>query len=208
MLDAPSGGGWLQEALGTGKAVDGIDLYADSAPGYRRFWKFDLDDGLPDDCGDYDLACCCEGLEHVGNPLRLLRHFHRALKPGGTFIVTTPSVWYPQARLQFLLRGFFPSFPPLAGKIAPGTHMHITPWSWAQLHLYLSLAGFAEPRILPEPLSRAKHLHEHLFAVPSRLYCRNRLRKAKDDGERRFWQAAATDEALLSRHLIVSARKP
>lgn len=61
VLDAPSGGGWLQEALGAGKAVDGIDLYAESAPGYRRFWKFDLDDGLPDDCGDYDLACCCEG---------------------------------------------------------------------------------------------------------------------------------------------------
>ena len=208
VLDAPSGGGWLQEALGAGKTVDGIDLYADSAPGYRRFWKFDLDDGLPDDCSDYDLACCCEGLEHVGNPLRLLRHFHRALRPGGTVIVTTPSVWYPQARLQFLLRGFFPSFPPLAGKIAPGTHMHIMPWSWAQLHLYLRLAGFVEAQILPEPLSRGKHLHEHLFAVPARLYCRSRLKKATSDEERQFWQTAATDAALLGRHLIVTARKP
>ena len=60
VLDAPSGGGWLQEALGAGKAVDGIDLYESAAPGYRRFWKFDLDDGLPGDCRNYDLACCCE----------------------------------------------------------------------------------------------------------------------------------------------------
>lgn len=208
VLDAPSGGGWLPEALGAEKPVDGIDLYVDSAPGYRRFWKFDLDDGLPDDCRNYDLACCCEGLEHVGNPLRLLRHFHRALKPGGSVIVTTPSVWYPQARLQFLLRGFFPSFPPLAAKITPGTHMHITPWSWAQLHLYMRLAGFVEPRLLREPLARGMHFHERLLAIPTRLYYRSRQKRAQNEEERRFWQTAATDEALLGRHLIVTARKP
>ena len=86
--------------------------------------------------------------------------------------------------------------------------MHIMPWSWAQLHLYLRLAGFVEAQILPEPLSRGKHLHEHLFAVPARLYCRSRLKKATSDEERQFWQTAATDAALLGRHLIVTARKP
>ena len=41
VLDAPSGGGWLPKALGADVAVDGIDLYVDEAPGYRKFWKFD-----------------------------------------------------------------------------------------------------------------------------------------------------------------------
>ncbi len=93
VLDAPSGGGWLRGALGQDAVVDGVDLYVDSVPGYRRFWKHDLDQGLPADCGGYDLICCCEGLEHVGNPLLLLRDCHRALRPGGRLIVTTPNVW-------------------------------------------------------------------------------------------------------------------
>jgi SAM-dependent methyltransferase len=206
VLDAPSGIGWLAAALGGRAVLDGIDLYAD-APGYRKIWQHDLDLPLPADCGTYDLICCCEGLEHVGNPLLLLREFHRRLPTGGMLIVTTPNVWYPQARLQFLLRGFFPSFPSLAGKIVPGTHMHITPWSWPQLYLYLKLAGFTEIELVPEPMSKAKHWHEHLLAIPARMYCRSRLRKAKTDEEKFFWQTAATEASLMGRHLIVAARK-
>jgi SAM-dependent methyltransferase len=207
VLDAPSGGGWLLAALKDTTPVDGIDLFADSVPGYRRFWKHDLDRGLPADCGGYDLICCCEGLEHVGNPLLLLRDCHRALNPGGTLIITTPNVWYPQSRLQYFFRGFFPSFPPLEGKIRPGTHMHIMPWSWPQLYVYFRLAGFPQPRILTEPTSRAKHLHESLLAVPARAYCRRRARQSQTDEERQFWETAASDACLLGRHLIAVAVK-
>ena len=205
-LDAPSGIGWLAEALAGRATLDGIDLYAD-AKGYRKIWKHDLDLPLPADCGVYDLICCCEGLEHVGNPLLLLREFHRRLSTGGLFIVTTPNVWYPQARLQYLLRGFFPSFPSLVGKIVPGTHMHITPWSWPQLYLYLKLAGFTKMELVPEPMSKAKHWHEHLLAIPARMYCRGRVRKAKTDEEKSFWRTAFTEASLMGRHLIVVARK-
>ena len=206
-LDAPSGGGWLPEALGDGVAVDGIDLYVDNAPGYRKFWKHDLDEGLPEDCQGYDLICCCEGLEHVGSPLLLLRHFYRALAEGGTLIITTPNVWYPQARLQYLLRGFFPSFPALAGKVKPGTHMHITPWSFPQLYVFLKLAGFEPPTIIPEPLSRAKHFHERIIGLPSKIYCCGRLKKARTYEEREFWKQAGRQESLLGRHLIAVTSK-
>lgn len=208
VLDAPAGRGWLLAALSPNAAVDGIDLYADSVPGYRRFWQHDLDAGLPGDARDYDLVCCCEGLEHVGNPLLLLRAFQNALRPGGLLLVTTPNVWYPQARLQYFLRGFFPSFPSLAGKVVPGTHMHITPWSWPQLYVFLQLASFAGAQIVTEPLSRAKHLHEWVLAAPARLYCRRRQKKALHPEERAYWQIAASDESLVGRHLIVTARKP
>jgi 2-polyprenyl-3-methyl-5-hydroxy-6-metoxy-1,4-benzoquinol methylase len=103
VLDAPSGDGWLVEGLraqSQGEAFDGIDLYEESAEGYRRIWKFDLNDGLPAECDSYDLVCCCEGIEHVGNPLLLLQAFRRVIRPDGCLVVTTPSVWYPQARLQ------------------------------------------------------------------------------------------------------------
>jgi SAM-dependent methyltransferase len=209
VLDAPSGDGWLAKGLKAqreGLDLDGIDLYEDKVDGYRRVWKCDLNDGLPVECSSYDLVCCCEGIEHVGNPLLLFQAFKRCLNPDGHFVVTTPNVWYPQARLQYLARGFFPSFPCLVGKIVYGSHMHIMPWTWPQLHLYLKLAGFDHVQIVPEPLSAAKHLHEKLFALPARLNARRRARKAKSDEERRFWEIAASDAALLGRHLIVTAK--
>ena len=206
VLDAPSGNGWLAEALAGRATVDGIDLYA-NANGYRKIWKHDLDLPLPPDCGKYDLICCCEGLEHVGNPLLLLREFHRILNPDGLLVVTTPNVWYPQARLQYMLRGFFPSFPPLAGKVMSGTHMHITPWSWPQLYVYFKLAGFRPPQLLAEPLSKPKHFHERLLALPGKIYCRRRARKSQSDETRQFWHTAASDAASLGRHLMVVGQK-
>ena len=206
VLDAPSGDGWLAQALGGRVTIDGIDLYV-NAPGYRKIWKHDLDMALPAECGQYDLICCCEGIEHVGNPLQLLRQFRQRLPAGGLLVLTTPNVWFPQARLQYFLRGFFPSFPCLAGKINPGTHMHITPWSWPHLYLYLKLAGFAEMELVPEPMSRAKHLHEHVLAIPGRMHCRGRERQATVQEEKVFWRTAASAASLLGRHLIVAARK-
>jgi SAM-dependent methyltransferase len=206
VLDVPSGGGWLRSALAEDTPIDGIDLYVEEQAGYRKFWKYDLEDGLPPDCQGYDLICCCEGIEHVGSPLLLLRHCHRALREGGRLIVTTPNVWYPQARLQYLLRGFFPSFPPLPDKVRPGTHMHITPWSIPQLYVYFKLAGFPPPQIVNEPLFRTR-LHERILQIPARMYCRGKLRKAKTREERDYWSAAGSVESLLSRHLIVAATK-
>jgi len=208
VLDVPSGNGWLQSALGHETPVDGIDLYVDRQEGYRRFWTHDLDTGLPDECGDYDLICCCEGLEHVGSPLLLLRRFQYALRPEGTLIVTTPNVWFPQARLQYLFRGFFPSFPPLPDKVRPGTHMHITPWSYPQLYVFFRLSGFPAPEIVTEPLFRSTHVHERLLALPARWYCRGKLRKATTPEARDYWRAAGSTESLLGRHLIVAATKP
>ncbi|MDZ4401629.1 class I SAM-dependent methyltransferase [Prosthecobacter sp.] len=209
VLDAPSGDGWLVKGLkaqGHGEEFDGIDLYEAAAEGYRRVWKHDLNEGLPADCSTYDLVCCCEGIEHVGNPLLLFQAFKRCITPGGHLVVTTPNVWYPQARLQYLARGFFPSFPCLAGKIVYGSHMHIMPWNWPQLYLYLKLAGFDQIQIVSEPLSVAKHLHEKILSLPALLYARRRVRKARTDEERGFWETAGSDMAVRGRHLIVTAR--
>ena len=208
VLDAPSGDGWLQKALPEGAVIDGIDLYEESKENYRHFWKHDLDRGLPAESDQYDLVAICEGIEHVGNPLLLLRDSFDHLKQGGILAVTTPSVWYPQSRLQYLYKGFFPSFPPLGGKVVPGTHMHITPWCYPWLWTYLKLAGFDEVELLPEPELTGKHLHERLLAWPARWWCRRKFSKARSDEERSYWKTCATDTALLGRHMIVVSRKP
>ena len=207
-LDVPSGNGWLGKTLPPETQVDGIDLFEEKPQGYRQFWQYDLDNGIPKECSGYDLICCCEGIEHVGNPLLLLRSFKDALIDQGTLIVTTPNIWYPQSRIQYLLRGFFPSFPSLVGdKIKFGQHMHITPWSYPQLYLYLKLAGFEPPSIIPEPLSKPKHFHERIVGLPSKIYCSQKVRKSKSKEERNFWETAKCDGSRLGRHLMVIAKK-
>ena len=186
--------------------MDGIDLYASTSSKYRTIFPADLHAGIPAHLPVYDAVLCCEGLEHFGNPLLFLESARQRLGKGGLLVVTTPNIWYPAARLQFLIRGFFPSFPCLAGKIASGSHMHIMPWSFPQLYLYLKLAGLTEIQLHEEPLSQAKHFWEKIVAIPQQIYCRRRLKRASTPEEADFWRWVLSDSSVFGRHLIVTAR--
>ena len=207
ILDCPSGNGWLAKAFPE-KVFDGIDLYSDHIPFYRNIFKADLDNGIPCELPKYEFIACCEGIEHFGNPEIFFRSCLEHLKPQGTLLITTPNTWQPSARLQFNLKGFFPSFPCLIGKIKKGNHMHIMPWNFPQLYLFLSLSGFVEIKLIPQPLSNPKHFYEKLLVIPQRFYCKNRKRKANDQVEKDFWLQAGSSASTLGRHLIVTAKKP
>jgi SAM-dependent methyltransferase len=211
ILDAPSGNGWLRQKLSYEATVDGIDLFETSIAGYRSVFNLDLDHGIPDDLPKYEAVVCCEGLEHFGNPLLFLESAKARLEGPGLLVITTPNIWYPAARLQFLMRGFFPGFPCLAGRIVRGSHMHIMPWSFPHLYLYLKLAGFENIELHEEPFSRPKHFWERLVVFPQLSYCRSRFKKAaaslpaKAD-EAEFWRIAGSGPSVFGRHLIVTAR--
>ena len=57
----------------------------------------------------YDLVLCTQVLEHCTNPQRIVDECHRVLKPGGTLIVTVPSVFpqhgYPADNWRFMPDG-------------------------------------------------------------------------------------------------------
>jgi len=206
ILDVPSGIGWLREQVReAGVAIDGIDLYAPKPPGYREFLQRDLEEGVPDELGRYDMIVSCEGIEHIANPGLFLKSARRHLNPGGTLVITTPNTWHPAARLTYFLRGFFPGFPSLAGRIATGTHMHIMPWSWPQLYLHLSLAGFGAVELHPCN-DRRTRLYERMLAPPMLHYCSHHARKAHTESEREYWRIAGQPGSLYSRQLVVSAR--
>jgi SAM-dependent methyltransferase len=208
VLDLPSGSGWLRSQIADPTVmIDGIDLYEPQPAGYRNFLRHDLEHGIPNSLPRYDAIVSCEGLEHIANPGLFLKSAREHLEAGGTLVVTTPNTWYPQARLRYFLRGFFPSFPPLVGKIVAGTHMHVMPWSWPQLYLHLALAGFSDIELHPCLEDGRTRFFERVLALPMRAYCRSRMRKAASDEERRFWSVAATPGALYGRRLVVSARK-
>ena len=204
ILDCPSGDGWLFDSA-PNSIVDGIDLYVQSNKNYRTHIAADLSNGIPKELPKYDLIVCCEGIEHFGNPELFFRTSAEHLNPNGTLLITTPNTWQPSAKLQYGHRGFFPSFPCLVGKIEKGSHMHIMPWSFPQLYLYLSLSGFSNIKLHAQPLSSPKHFWERLLALPQIVYCKNRARKSKSLNEKEFWTQAASPASTLGRNLFVTA---
>ena len=57
----------------------------------------------------YDLVLCTEVLEHCPNPQRIVDECYRVLRPGGTLIVTVPSIFpihgYPSDNWRFMPDG-------------------------------------------------------------------------------------------------------
>jgi len=205
ILDAPSGDGWLKSAVNYEPEIDGLDLFDEKPSGYRAFQQADLDFGVPEGLPRYNAVVSCEGIEHIGNPDLFLKTARDHLTDGGLLVLTTPNIWYPGARLQYLLRGFFPGFPCLVGRIERGTHMHIMPWSYPQLFLYLKRNGFDDIRLHDVPERKPKHLFERPLSLPQRLYCASRLKKARTEEERIFWRDAGSKQSVYGRRLVVSA---
>ena len=204
ILDAPSGGGWLQPMLRFDHSIDGIDLFESKPSGYKNFINADLDKGIPDELRKYEAVVSCEGIEHVGNPLLLLESMKSHLVNNGVVVITTPNIWFPGAKLKFFMNGFFPSFPCLVSKIERGTHMHIMPWSYPQLYLYMKLAGFHDIRLHSVDEKKPKHIHEYFLGTPQRLYCKNKIRKSRTNEEKSFWEDAGSIQSLYGRRLVVS----
>ncbi len=68
----------------------------------------DAEDMAVEDCS-YDLVLCTQVLEHCDHPQRIADECHRVLRPGGTLIVTVPSVFpvhgYPADNWRFMPDG-------------------------------------------------------------------------------------------------------
>jgi SAM-dependent methyltransferase len=58
---------------------------------------------MPVEDGVADLIVCEEGMEHMPNQLQAFREFNRALKPGGSVLITTPSISNLRGRFSHFL---------------------------------------------------------------------------------------------------------
>lgn len=65
---------------------------------------------LPFNANTVDCIFAIEVLEHLENPRFFIREVFRVLKPGGQFIMSTPSCDSLTSKISFLLRGYFPAF--------------------------------------------------------------------------------------------------
>jgi len=64
---------------------------------------------MPLDDGSFDIVLCTEVLEHCSDPQAIVNECYRVLKPGGTLIVTVPSIFpqhgYPADNWRFMPDG-------------------------------------------------------------------------------------------------------
>ena len=81
--------------------------------GILRVGGVDLNDPLPFRSGSFDAVNVVEVIERIENQPQLIREISRVLRPGGSFLVSTPNVLNLMSRMRFLFTGF------LRGRIRP-----------------------------------------------------------------------------------------
>jgi SAM-dependent methyltransferase len=213
ILDAPCGHGWLGYQLqkqSSTAVLDGLGLWgeypAEDLTIYRDVREHDLDKPLPALGRKYDAVVCGEALHLLTNPGLVLAGFADSLKPGGSVIITTPNTWHARSRGQFFLRGFHSGFSPNYGK-KRGDYITYFPFSFPQLHLLLTHAGFSNVKLHEVAEPKPKRIVERLLALPGRIYCERKRREAETMDEAAYWGHAGSAQSQFGRWLVVSAQK-
>ncbi|MEU8263270.1 class I SAM-dependent methyltransferase [Micromonospora sp. NPDC048999] len=93
---------------------------------------------LPFRTGSFAGLLTGELIEHVYDPVALLRECHRVLAPGGLLVLTTPNLATVQDRLAFL----FGRAPRQVDPLHPYLWLHIRPFTASLLRRVLRQAGF------------------------------------------------------------------
>lgn len=206
VLDTGAGGGYLRSALAPSIEMDGVDKQANLLPGYLNCWPVDLDEGLPDWLPCYDAIICCEVISYLSNPLNFLKSALRHLVPEGMIVISTPSVWYPESRLFYLLKGYFPSVRSVTVSELGSPH-YVVPYSFPQLYSLLIRSGFKCVRF--HGVDRGpKRIYEWPLGLPHWLYCKFKENRATECEEKSFWHQAGSVSAIYGRRMVVTAVAP
>ena len=137
VLDVGCADGYLAEVLaGRGFAVTGVDFPGTPHNDSFQFVGGDLDAGLPSLDEAYDYILCADVLEHLRDPLGMLRECRQRLAPGGVLIASLPNSGHAYFRWNVLMG----RFPRHDKGLFDRTHLQFYMWDgWVDL---LARAGF------------------------------------------------------------------
>jgi SAM-dependent methyltransferase len=224
VLDVPAGLGPMAEAAErAGHRVVGLDLFPES--GFQGV-QADACGTLPFADGSFDCVLSMEGIEHFENQAGFVRECARVLKPGGTFLLTTPNVLHLSSRFasfwtgQRTLRGgFVNEVHTLRGRDGERLyHGHAFLVDAFRLRYLMAIAGLRLERahssklsgfsVCLLPLLPLVALAAEVTLRGGRRHVRKVNRRAVPaETERELRRIARDPVVLLSRKLIVSGRK-
>ncbi len=200
ILDVPAGyGAFAQLLMQRGYAdIDCLDIIAAadfqfSGVNYRQY---DAAHPLPYADASFDYVFSLEGIEHFEAPFPFVRELCRVLKPGGKLYLSTPNTFSVDARIKYLLSGYFPRFRPLMlepGKVMqqPVDDAHISPIYFWQLNYFLMDSGLAIRRVSTHAIRRAPNLLRRWLENGIAALIRSNIRR------RGFPDLGVTSEAML-----------
>ncbi len=85
--------------------------------------------------------------------------------------------------------------------------MHIMPWSYPHLFLFLKLNGFENVALHDVNEKKPKRVYEYILGLPQRMYCYQKRKDASTQEERDFWTTAGSKQSIYGRRLVISATK-
>jgi 2-polyprenyl-3-methyl-5-hydroxy-6-metoxy-1,4-benzoquinol methylase len=124
ILDVGAAQGMLGQLLhGSGLEIDAVEpnpQWADAARAFYRNVHAGTIETCPQPPHKYQLIICGDVLEHVVDPVTVLKQLQQCATPDATFIISVPNVAHIAVRM-LLLFGFFPQ---MARGILDRTHLH------------------------------------------------------------------------------------
>jgi len=91
LLDLGCGIGWMSEHYPDYHGIDGSEAAVDHACRLgRNVAVGDLERPLPFEDASFQAVCLKDILEHLANPMGLVREVHRVLRPGGRAFASSP----------------------------------------------------------------------------------------------------------------------
>jgi len=183
VLELAPGGGALSAAMaGLGLRVEALDIHPElfeKMEGVSCIYG-NLDDPLPFGDETYDLAVCCEGIEHLEFQYGFARELARVLRPGGRLVLTTPNIVNAASRLRFLLTGFYAlAVRPSSEFTRDRTIEHIYPLTFWQLRHILHTSGLLIESVSTDHIRKSSILLAWLWPL-SYLFTRHAMYKERE----------------------------
>jgi SAM-dependent methyltransferase len=210
-LDVPAGqGAFALQLLRHGQTdVDCLDITGEgfNVPG-ARFTAYNANAPLPFPDAHFDHVFSIEGVEHFDSPFTFVSELCRVLKPGGRLFITTPNTFSVDARLKYLMSGYFPRFRPLMQEphrlLADGDirDTHIAPIYFWQLNYFLLRGGLDIRRLSCNARVYKPRWLQRLFEnwIARRIRANLRRRHFPDPG-------ISSDDVLFGDCIVIEAHK-